>query len=142
MPIQVLIVDDHAGVRRFLQAVLKKAADIEVIGEAQNGREALNLVNRLKPDVMLLDIEMPGMTGLEVARELQARKSKVGVLAISAYNDRSYIRNMLANGAAGYLVKEQVPGNLIQAIRDIANGGRNWIVGARVLYIEAGKSSY
>ncbi len=122
MSIRVLIVDDHAGVRALLRSLLKKASDIEVVGEAQNGIEALALVNRLKPDVMLLDIEMPGMTGIEVARELHARKTDVIILAVSAYNDRQYIFHMLSLGVAGYLVKEDVPKKLIPAIRDLAAG--------------------
>lgn len=142
MSIRVLIVDDHAGVRKLLRTLLKKAADIEVIGEAQNGREAMSQVNRLKPDVMLLDIEMPGMTGIEVARELKAANSEVCILAISAYNNRQYIHHMLANGAAGYLVKDDVPANLIRAVREIAHGGRGWVVDSRRLFLEAGKNNY
>jgi DNA-binding NarL/FixJ family response regulator len=141
MPIRVLIVDDHAGVRKLLRSLLKKATDIEVIGEAKNGSEAINQVSRLNPDVMLLDIEMPGMSGIEVAKELKARKINVVILAISAYNDRQYIFHMLNTGAAGYLVKDEVPNNLIPAIREVAGGKQGWITTTQRPQLEARKTS-
>jgi DNA-binding NarL/FixJ family response regulator len=141
MPIRVLVVDDHDRVRHQLRSLLSRAPDIEVVGEASNGNEALNLIGRLNPDVLLLDIEMPGMNGLEVARELKSRQSRVIILAISAYNDRQYIIRMLDSGAAGYLVKDEVPSNLIIAIREIVQGKRGWLAAERHAYIRAHHSN-
>ncbi len=131
MSIRVLLVDDHAGVRSFFRNLLNKVADIEVVGEAQNGREALQFVQQLKPDVLLLDIEMPGMTGVEVARILRDKQSKASILAVSAYDDRRLILRMLESGASGYLVKDEVPRYLVQAIRDVAQGARGWMAEGR-----------
>lgn len=141
MSIRVLIVDDHAGVRALLRSLLKKAPDIEVVGEAHNGSEALTLVSRLKPDVLLLDIEMPGMTGIEVARELRARKTNVIIIAVSAYNERQYIFHMLSLGVAGYLVKDDVPKNLIPMIRDVIGGNQSQDTGVSRRPALARKSS-
>lgn len=137
MGIRVLLVDDHAGVRSFIRTLLKKATDIEVVGEAQDGSQALLLAQQLNPDVMLLDIEMPGMTGIDVARTLRDRKARVVVLAVSSYNDRHLIVRMLESGAAGYLVKDEVPNYLLTAIRDVAGGKRDWLVESRRRYIES-----
>jgi two-component system NarL family response regulator len=137
MGIRVLLVDDHAGVRSFIRSLLKKANDIEVVGEAQDGKQALLLTQQLNPDVMLLDIEMPGMTGIEVARNLRERQARVVVLAVSSYNDRHLIVRMLESGAAGYLVKDEVPNHLLTAIRDVAGGKRGWMVESHRRYIES-----
>jgi DNA-binding NarL/FixJ family response regulator len=142
MGIRVLLVDDHAGVRSFVRSLLKKATDIEVVGEAQDGRQALQLVQQLHPDVMLLDIEMPGMTGIDVARTLRDRHERVVVLAVSSYNDRHLIVRMLESGAAGYLVKDDVPNHLLTAIRDVHAGKRGWMIESRRRYIDSFRNTY
>jgi DNA-binding NarL/FixJ family response regulator len=127
--IRVVLADDHAGVRGSIRRILESAADIEVVGEAVNGSEALRLVEELAPDVLLLDMEMPGLKGLDVARQLRAAASAVYILALSAYDDRQYIQGMLANGAAGYLTKDEAPLVLVQAMRSVSRGERGWISG-------------
>jgi two-component system response regulator DegU len=124
---RVVLADDHPIVRAGIRRLLEKAADIEVVGEASDGIEALHLVEDLDPDVLLLDVEMPGLRGTEVARRLQVAGSPVHILALSSYDDEQYIRGMLASGAAGYLTKEEAPQTLVQAVRRIARGEQGWI---------------
>jgi two-component system response regulator DegU len=124
---RVVLADDHPIVRAGIRRLLEKAADIKVVGEASDGIEALHLVEDLDPDVLLLDVEMPGLRGTEVARRLQVAGSSVHILALSSYDDEQYIRGMLASGAAGYLTKEEAPQTLVHAVRRIARGEQGWI---------------
>jgi DNA-binding NarL/FixJ family response regulator len=121
-PTRVVIADDHVMVRQNIRKILNKSADIEVIGEASNGMEALDLVEDLAPDVLLLDMEMPVMNGIEVVEELAAANSPVRVLVLSAYNDRYYIDGVLQHGAAGYLIKDEAPQAILEAVRKVARG--------------------
>jgi DNA-binding NarL/FixJ family response regulator len=125
--IRVVLVDDHPVTRGGIRELLDKAVDIEVVGEAGDGQEALRQVEDLSPDVLLLDMEMPGMKGVEVARQLQAATSPVRVLALSAYDDVEYIRGVLSSGAAGYLTKEEVPQTIVEAVRGVARGEQGWL---------------
>jgi DNA-binding NarL/FixJ family response regulator len=125
--IRVLLADDHPIVRRGIRSLLLTAPDIEVVAEAKSGQEALNLVNEMSPDVLLLDMEMPGMSGVDVAKQLKAARSAVRVLALSAYDDGQYVRNLLANGAAGYITKEEAPEMIIEAVRGVARGEEGWL---------------
>jgi len=120
----VVLADDHESVRRGIRGLLDKVPDIVIVGEAVNGKDALRTVKELKPDVLLLDIEMPGMNGIEVARTLRKR---VKILVISAYDDQEYIREVLANGAAGYIIKGEAPRWIIEAIRGVARGEKGWV---------------
>lgn len=124
---RVILADDHPKVRAGIRNLLEKAPDIEIIGEAGDGEEALRLVEDLSPDVLLLDVEMPLMTGVEVARRLKEEGSSVRILALSAYQDRQYIQGMLANGASGYLTKEEVPEKIVRAVRGVARGEEEWV---------------
>ena len=126
-PIRVVLADDHAVVRAIIRDFLEATPDIKVIAEASNGLEALRLAEELHPDVLLLDMEMPRMTGIEVARQLQADKSSVPILALSAYDDWPYIQGLLDAGAAGYLTKTEAPGLIVEAVRDVAQGEQGWI---------------
>lgn len=126
-PTTVLLVDDHPVVRAGIRNLLEKAADILVIGEASNGNEALRLVDELKPDVMLLDMEMPGLNGSDVAEQLQNAGAPVKILALSAHDDKQYIQELLAKGAAGYLIKEEVPEAIIEAVRGVSRGEQGWV---------------
>ncbi len=125
--IRVLIADDHpitrAGIRKFLE----RADDVEVIAEASNGEEAIALVKETKPHVLLLDMEMPGRKGVEVAREILAMGLPVKILALSTYDDKQYIFGLLSAGAAGYLIKEEVPQTIVEAVRGVARGETGWI---------------
>jgi DNA-binding NarL/FixJ family response regulator len=130
------LADDHPLVRRAIRNLIENAPDIEVIGEASNGPEALRLVQELTPDVLLLDMEMPGLNGVEVARRLQATQSQVRILALSAYTDKEYILGALASGVEGYLTKEEAAQTLVMAVRQVAGGAQGWVsrrVAAKIL---------
>ena len=124
---KVLLVDDHPVVRTGIRNLLEKASDIQVVGEAKDGAEALEMVKKLEPDVLLLDMEMPGLSGNEVAQQLQSSGAMVRILALSAHDDKQYIQELLANGASGYLIKEEVPEAIIEAVRGVARGEQGWV---------------
>jgi len=125
--IRVLLVDDNINVRRGLRKMLSRSPSVEVIGEAGNGKDALELTKDLEPDVLLLDVEMPGIKGYEVARRLRDSGSSARILALSGYNEKGYILGMLINGAVGYLTKDDAPQYLLSAVQEIAAGSRGWI---------------
>jgi DNA-binding NarL/FixJ family response regulator len=125
--IRVVLTDDHPVVRSGIRQLLEKTADIVVVGEASDGAEALRLVKALDPDVLLLDMEMPGETGVQVAQQLQAAGSAVRILALSAYDDEQYIVGLLASGAAGYLTKEEALETIAEAVRGVAHGEEGWL---------------
>jgi DNA-binding NarL/FixJ family response regulator len=125
--IQIVLADDHPLVRRGIRNLIRNAPDIEVIGEASNGPEALRMVEELTPDVLLLDMEMPGLNGVEVTRRLRVIKPSVRILVLSTYTDKQYILGALASGAAGYLTKEEAIQTLIRAIRQVASGQERWV---------------
>jgi DNA-binding NarL/FixJ family response regulator len=122
---RVVLADDHPIVRASIRRLLEKASDIEVVGEASDGLETIRLVEELAPDVLLLDVEMPGMKGFEVARHLQAAGASVRILALSASDDRQYILAMLASGATGYLTKAEAPQTIIHAVREAVEGRKD-----------------
>jgi DNA-binding NarL/FixJ family response regulator len=124
---RVVLADDHAKVRAGIRMLLEPLPDVQVIGEASDGLEALNLVLSLAPDILLLDMEMPKLSGTEVASRLREHGSEVRILAVSTYDDQQYILNMLNNGAAGYLTKDEVPEILVNAVRGIARGEYGWV---------------
>ena len=124
---RVVLAEDNEFVRRGIRKILNKAQDIEVIGEASNGIEALALVNALKPEILILDVEMPLLNGIEVAHQMKKSGTKTYILVLSAYDDLQYIRQMLSNGVDGYLIKDEAPERMIEAVRGIAQGQRYWI---------------
>ena len=124
---RVVLADDHDVVRQGLKRLLDRAPEIVVVGEASDGVEALTSVQELQPDVLLLDIEMPKMDGIEVARRLQEANVRVRILILSAYDDREYIRALLDLGVSGYLVKGEAPGKIVEAVRGIAQGQKGWV---------------
>ena len=128
-PIRVVIADDHPITRAGLRSTLEALPDIAVVGEASDGVEALRLAKELVPDVLLLDVEMPRMTGVEVAEKLKAMDSPVRVLALSAYDDEEYVHGLLDSGAAGYLMKEETqPERIVEALQGIVrDDGELWI---------------
>ena len=120
--IRVVIADDHTLVREGTREILMRAPDIEVVGEASRGGEAVNLVMDLEPDVLLLDFRMPEMNGIEVTRTVRSRGSSARVLVLSAYDDESYVAEALAAGAAGYLLKTTPGDELLEAVRAVRSG--------------------
>jgi DNA-binding NarL/FixJ family response regulator len=125
--VRVLMIDDHPIVRSGIRMLLEQSGDIDVVSEAERGDDAVGLIKRLKPDVLLLDMEMPGKSGVEVAHDVEAAGLPVRVLALSAHDDEEYIMNLLANGAAGYLTKEEALDTIIDAIHGVANGEEGWL---------------
>lgn len=125
--IRVLLVDDHPIVRSGIRNLLEHSAGIQVIGEASDGNQGLELIASLQPDVVLLDMELPGIPGNEVAVQVRDQGLPCAILALSAHDDRTYIQEVLASGASGYLMKEEIPDNIIEAIRGVARGERGWV---------------
>jgi DNA-binding NarL/FixJ family response regulator len=122
MPIRVLIADDHGVVRAGLRALLVAEPDLQVVGEAASGDEAVRLAVRRQPDVALMDISMPGLDGIEVTRSLAEQVPKVRVLLLTVHEDPALLREALRAGAAGYVIKRAVESELINAIRATAAG--------------------
>ncbi len=120
--IRVMIVDDHSLVREGITALLKYHDDVEVVGEAADGREAISGAEKLSPDVILMDIAMPGLGGLEATLEIKKRNPDIKVLVLSQYDDREYVSRFLKANVSGYILKRAVGGELITAIRAVAKG--------------------
>jgi DNA-binding NarL/FixJ family response regulator len=126
-PIRVMFADDHPIAREGIRKFLSRASDIEIVGEATDGREALQMAKELVPDVLLLDMEMPEMKGLDVAKELQNSTPSIKVLALRSYDDKQFIFGLLSSGASGYLTKEEVPERIVEAVRGVARGEQGWM---------------
>ncbi|HRI82550.1 MAG TPA: response regulator transcription factor [Opitutaceae bacterium] len=122
-PLKVLLVDDHPLVREGVRACLAPVAHLNVVGEAADGGEALRLTRLLEPDVVLMDVNMPGMSGLEATVRLQREAPGVRVLALTIHDRREYVLQLMHAGAAGYVTKEAPPAELIRAIEVVARGG-------------------
>lgn len=122
MSIRTLIADDHGVMRAGLRAILEDEPELQVVGEAANGEEALHLAGEYQPDVVLLDIGMPGMDGIEVTRRLVKLSPKIRVLILSVYEDESLLREAIKAGASGYVIKRAAEEELISAIRAVSRG--------------------
>jgi DNA-binding NarL/FixJ family response regulator len=120
--IKVLIADDHAVVREGTRRILEQEPDMEVVGEAGDGEEAVNLATSLKPDVAIIDIAMPKLDGIEATKRIKATWPSINVLILSAYDDDQFIFSLLEAGAAGYLLKSIRSRELIDAIRAVYSG--------------------
>ncbi len=121
-PIQVLIVDDHAMVRQGMKALLHEYEDIRVIGEAPNGLKAIEMVDRLKPDVVLIDLAMPVMDGIEAIKRIVAAHPEQRIIVLTSYSGDDKLIPAIKAGAMGYLVKDAQPEELIQSIRNVYAG--------------------
>ena len=120
--IRVLLADDHPTLRVGLRVLLDQASDVEVVGEAEDGEEALALIEALAPDVVVLDCQLPGMSGPQVAAEMQRQGLPTKVLALSSYSDDRYVWGMLEAGAVGYLLKSEAPEVIVEAVRAAGRG--------------------
>lgn len=122
MTTRILLVDDHAVVRSGLRMLLENEHDVEIVGEAENAAEALNAAILLKPNVILMDIGLPDMSGIEATREIKKKVSDVAIVALTIHEDEEYFFKMLEAGASGYVPKRAAPDELLTAIRAAANG--------------------
>ncbi len=123
MPLKILLVDDHKILRDGLRSLIERHKDLEIVGEADSGLDAVRLTQRLMPDLVLMDITMPDLNGIDAARQIISRHSSVKIIALSMHTDRRMVNEMLRAGAAGYLLKETAFDELIQAIRSVMRGG-------------------
>ena len=122
-PIRILLVDDHTVVRAGLRMLLGADPELQIVGEAENGAQALRLTDELAPDVVLMDISMPDMNGIEATRKIKEQNPNVVVLALTMHEDDQYFFEMLAAGASGYVPKRAAPNDLLSAIHAVHNGG-------------------
>ena len=120
--IRILLADDHALVRHGFRMILAAQPDMEIAGEAGNGREAVELAQKLKPDVVVMDVAMPELNGIEATRRLIELAPRTRVLALSMHKDNVYVREILRAGARGYLLKDSADADLIAAVRAVAKG--------------------
>lgn len=120
--IRILVADDHALVREGIIAILKLHEDVEVVAEAADGKETIRKAVKLKPDIVLLDIAMPGLGGLEATMEIKKTDPEIRILVLSQYDDREYVRRLIKAGVSGYILKHAVGTDLISSIRAVARG--------------------
>ena len=118
--IRIVLADDHSVVRQGFRMILNAHSDLEIVGEAGNGREAVELAATLRPDVVVMDVAMPELNGIEATRRLTADNPHVRVVALSMHKDSVYVREILRAGARGYLLKDSVADDLVAAIRAVA----------------------
>jgi two-component system, NarL family, response regulator NreC len=142
LSVRILIVDDHAVVRAGLRLLVDAEDDLEAVGEAGSGRDAIFQARALKPDVILLDVVMPDQSGLDVLPTLVHENPETKVLVLSMQDDPQYVRQAFAAGASGYVLKEAADSEVVSAIRDVANGGRyvHPTLGARLIAADAAES--
>lgn len=122
MKIKIVIADDHQIVREGLRALLAFDTELEIVGEAENGRVAVEMARTLEPDVVLMDVVMPNLNGVEALRRIRAFAPKIKVIILSSYRELEYVHPALESGAAGYLLKHSAAGELLRAIRDAHAG--------------------
>ncbi len=122
MPIRILLADDHTVVRDGLRALLERESDMTVVAEAADGRESIRLAAQETPDVVVMDLAMPNMNGMEATRRILAANSRIGVVILSMHQDESYVLGSLKAGAKGYLLKDSMRSEVVQAIRAVAEG--------------------
>ncbi len=125
--IHVLIVDDHPIICKGIHDLLEPVMGIKVIGEAHNGAEALRIIEDQKPDVVLLDMKLPDINGVEIIKKAHKLGSNARILGLSSYNDREFISQLLTYGASGYLLKDELPEQIVEAVRGVAHGEVGWV---------------
>jgi DNA-binding NarL/FixJ family response regulator len=122
MTINVLIADDHPLIREGLSKILSLNDDIKIIGEARDGREAVKMTMKTHPDVVLMDINMPHMNGIEAARVIKSELPQTGIIALTIHDDQEYIDEMIESGVSGFLLKDVEPETLVQSVREVSKG--------------------
>jgi two-component system, NarL family, response regulator NreC len=120
--IRILLADDHAVVRQGFRLILSSQTDMQIVGEAGNGREAVEMAEKLQPDVIVMDVAMPELNGIEATRRITAGAPRARVLALSMHKDSVYVREILRAGARGYLLKDSIDTDLLNAVRSVARG--------------------
>lgn len=123
MSIRVLIADDHGIVREGLRSLIGRQPDMEIVGEAEDGRKALELVRELEPDIVVMDISMPNLNGVDATRQIIREHPKVKVIALSMHSSSMFVADMIKAGASGYMLKDCLFDELADAIRTVNNGG-------------------
>ncbi len=121
--IAVLLVDDHTVVRQGLRALLESEGDIRVVGEAENGRRAVGLAKKTRPDVVVMDVAMPVLNGIEATRQITKHLPSAKVLGLTSYGDGDYVTQLMQAGASGFLIKHTAAEDLLKAIREVTRGG-------------------
>ena len=119
---RILLADDHAVVRKGFRLILETQPDMEVVGEASNGRDAVSLTEQLKPDIVVMDVSMPELSGIEATRRVTEVSPRTRVLALSMHKESVYVREIVRAGAKGYLLKDAADGDLLSAVRSVARG--------------------
>jgi DNA-binding NarL/FixJ family response regulator len=122
--IKILLADDHSIVRAGLRRIVEESGDLQVVAEADDGREAIELVKKTDPDVAVIDISMPGLDGLEVISQLQSRRPQLPILVLTMHEEGQYVVRAIQVGAMGYLTKQSAPEQLVNAIRKVHDGQR------------------
>lgn len=126
-PLRIILADDHPGFRSGIKHRLEQEDDLAVVAEAGDGPTALHLTRSFKPDVLVLDIDMPGMTGIKVMQHLHSEDAGTRVLILSAYADEGYVNRVLDAGAAGYLLKQEAVSTIVEAVRGVGHGETGWL---------------
>ena len=121
-PVRILLADDHSLVRQGFRRILESHPDFEIIGEAADGRQAVEMTEKLRPDVVVMDVAMPGMNGIDATRQICETSPRTRVLALSMHRDAVYVREILRAGARGYLLKDAIDADLVSAVRAVARG--------------------
>jgi two-component system, NarL family, response regulator NreC len=120
--IKILLADDHTIVRQGLKLIISAHPDLEVVGEAANGRDAVDMAEKLRPDMVLMDVAMPEVNGIEATRRLLSANARIKVLVLSMHKEAVYVREILKAGARGYILKDAIDTELLNAIRSVAKG--------------------